>query len=141
MRTRAALAAITVAAVAGGFFGPTAAQDKKIDFKTVPMLECPMSRVHMCGAAQKCESAPGQHVMRFDMDKDTVCVMAGAGAPCEKPEKFEAYEGGMMPGILVVVRGNRSMFHIAPEGGMTGGQVAAGVMINMIGTCAAKGGK
>ena len=141
MSARAALTAMAMAAIAASFVMPAAAQEKKIDFKSVEMLECPMSRVHMCGAADKCESGAGQHIVRFDMDKERVCIMAGAGKPCEKPEKFEAYEGGMLPGILVVVRGNRSMFHIAPEGAMTGSQVAAGVMINMIGTCAGKDAK
>lgn len=136
-----ARAVLTAVAIVAGPVLPAAAQDKKIDFKSVDILECPMSRVHMCGAADKCESGAGQHIVRFDMEKERVCIMAGAGKPCEKPEKFEAYEGGMLPGILVVVRGNRSMFHIAPEGAMTGGQVAAGAMINMIGTCTGKDAK
>jgi hypothetical protein len=136
MLARVSASAVAAAAIAG-FAVPAAAE--KIDFKTVPTLECKVTQVHMCGAAEKCEGGPGQHIARFDLDKDSLCFMAGPGAPCEKPAKFEAYEGGMLPGILVVARSNRSMFHIGPEGAMTGSQIAAGAVINMIGTCVGKG--
>lgn len=134
MFDREVRATIAAAAIAAGLAAPAAGQDK-LDFKTVPAVECRLSHVHMCGAAEKCESGPGQHVMRFDLEKDTVCTMAGASGPCEKEAKFEAYESEMLSGIVVYVKSNRSMFHISPEGGLTGSQMAAGVMINMMGAC------
>lgn len=129
------LAPLAALAAALALAAPAAAQGT-IDFKTVPGLDCKLAQVHMCGGEPKCEGGPGQHIFRFDLDKDMVCVMAGPGQPCEKPEKMEAFEGGMLPGILIVARGNRSMFHIAPDGAMTGTQLGAGGAFTMIGTCA-----
>jgi hypothetical protein len=131
---------VAVCTVAFLLAAPAAAEDdKKLEvFKNADLIACTIARIHFCGAGKACTSLPALVGMRFDMEKESMCAIKKPGAKCVDPAKFEAFEGGLVPGLLFVFKETRSMFQLLSSGIVTGTQLLSGAAVTMSGTCTAK---